>query len=455
MIKKYKWIIGIVMLLTLSGMVSSLCTWLSLSGYIEELKKGGKLVVITRNSPITYYVSSEGSAGFEYDLANAFAKHLGVKVEFKLMDSVAQILEAIEKGEGDIASASLTRTQEREEKYLFGPSYLNIQQQVVCRRGRRIPKNIEGLKNIPLLVIEKSSYEERLKELKTHYPFLKWDTTRELSTEDILEKVWEKEVPCTVADSNIVAINRRYYPELVVAFPITEEQQLAWIIHPKKKFLIQAAEQWLDDFEEENQLAILHDKYYGYVDIFNYVDLSVYRRHIKERLPTLRHLFKKAARKYDIPWSLLAAQSYQESHWNPKAKSPTGVRGVMMLTRRTAKSLGVTNRLDPRQSINGGAKYLKKMLKRLPASIPPSDRLSYALAAYNIGMAHLKDAQILAKRLNKDPSSWRELKQVLPLLSKKKYYKTLKYGYARGIEPVRYVERIYNYRDILEKYLNK
>ena len=170
---------------------------------------------------------------------------------------------------------------------------------------------------------------------------------------------------------------------------------------------------------------------------------------MKSRLPRLEALFKKYAAKHDIPWTLLAAQSYQESHWNRRAKSPTGVRGIMMLTLTTAKEMGVESRLDVEQSIMGGAKYLSRLEKRIPDSVEGEDRWWYALAAYNVGMGHLHDARALARDLDLDPDSWLELKGVLPLLSQKKYYKNLKYGYARGAEPVTYVRQIRNYQNIM------
>ena len=147
--------------------------------------------------------------------------------------------------------------------------------------------------------------------------------------------------------------------------------------------------------------------------------------------------------------TLLAAQAYQESHWNRRAKSPTGVRGIMMLTLTTAKEMGVESRLDAAQSIMGGAKYLYQQQKRIPESVTGQDRWWQALAAYNVGMGHLNDARMLARKLDLDPDNWLELRGVLPLLSQKKYYSELKYGRARGTEPVTYVNRVRNYQNIL------
>jgi membrane-bound lytic murein transglycosylase F len=321
---------------------------------------------------------------------------------------------------------------------------------VVCRRDNgAVPRKVEELVGKNIEVIASSSYVERLQELSQQIPGLKWTEVSDAGTEQLLEKVWLKQIDCTVADSNIVSINRRYYPELLVAFPLAEDQALAWILADNWKHLGPDLEQWLEQIEQNGDLAAIHEKYYGHVDIFDYVDMRQFISRIKTRLPKYREDFVRESKVAGVDWSLLAAQAYQESHWNPHAKSPTGVRGMMMLTLNTAKSVGVKNRLDAKQSIKGGARYLARMIKRVPESVQGENRVWLALAAYNVGFAHLQDARILAEQLGKNPDSWTELKQVLPLLSQKKYYKKLKYGYARGSEPVTYVQRIRDYQQVL------
>ena len=227
------------------------------------------------------------------------------------------------------------------------------------------------------------------------------------------------------------------------------------MLAPKWAGLADELEDWFDNIEDNGFLDSWRERYFGHVEIFDYVDIRAFHRRIKHRLPKYKKTFVKAAEKYKLPWTLLAAQGYQESHWRDNAKSPTGVRGIMMLTLNTAKSVGVKSRLDPVQSIYGGAKYLRRMIKRIPDSVHEDDRVWYALAAYNVGFGHLRDARTLAERLGKNPDRWVDLKEVLPLLAQKQYYKTLKYGYARGTEPVRYVQRIRNYRQVLEQDVNQ
>lgn len=418
---------------------------------LEEIRSKGKLVVLTRYSPTIYYEGPEGPAGYEYEMIKMFAEHLGVGVEIRVLDSVSSILAGIRNGEGDIAAAGLARTEHRAQSFLFGPDYFSVRQQVVCNRYSEKPKNIGELGGVGLLVAESSSYAERLSELQREFPDLRWNITSDYSTEQILEMVAEDKQRCTVADSNVVAINQRYLPSLQVAFPLSEEQELAWIVRDQAKGLQRELDDWFISMERFGHLDRLNDRYYGYGDIFNYVDLAAFHRHMESRLPKYEDMFQEASDQHDLPFDLLAAQGYQESHWNPRAKSPTGVRGIMMLTLTTARGLGVKSRLDPVQSINGGAKYLARILKSIPESVMGDDRLKFALAAYNVGLGHIHDARLLATRMGRNPDTWDGLKTVLPLLSLKKYYKTLQHGYARGTEPVNYVERIISFRDIIRQ----
>lgn len=418
---------------------------------LEAIRKQGTLIVLTRNAPTTYYEGRHGLEGLEYDMATAFAKHLGVEPKFKVMDTVADILAGLTRGEGDIAAAGLTRTPGRELAYLAGPTYQIVEQQVACHRKGKRPKSIAGLSEVNLTVAAESSYLERLQYLQKEYPELTWQVTKTLTTEQLIEQVWERKLDCTVADSNIMAINRRYFPELVVSFHLTEPEPLAWMMQPKAEELKKEVDEWFRLFKESGRLELLLEQYYGFIEIFDYVNTRAYVRRITKVLPRYQLLFQQAAKENALNWTLLAAQSYQESHWNPNAKSPTGVKGMMMLTKPTAREVGIKNRLDPEQSILGGAGYLTRLRDRLPEEIKEPDRTWIALAAYNVGMGHLYDARTLSRRLEKNPDVWRDLSEVLPLLSQKQYYRTLKHGYARGREPVRYVNRIRDYLDILER----
>jgi len=418
---------------------------------LEKIKQRGKLIVLTTNLPTTYYYNRDNNlAGPEYDMTQSFAKSLHVKVEYKVYDSTEAILKALGNKEGDIAAAGLTITNERKKEFDFGPVYQKVNEYLVCHRSPNRIKNIKELNNIKIVVAASSSYIDSLKA----YPDLSWKADKNRNTEALLKQVAEKKIECTISDSTLYNIEHRYHIEIQKKYTLAKRTELAWMLNKHNNDLIAAIKTWFDQYKADNNLSNMLEKYYGYVEIFDYVDTHKFLARVKTRLPKYKKFFIDAANKYNLDPSLLAAQSYQESHWNRKAKSPTGVRGIMMLTQPVARSLGVTNRLNAEQNIYAGAAFQAKM-KKMVANVSEPDRSWLALAAYNIGRGHFRDAQALARKLNKNPDHWAEMKEVLPLLSHKKYYKDLRYGYARGSEPVRYVTRIRNYDELLHRHFGK
>jgi membrane-bound lytic murein transglycosylase F len=261
--------------------------------------------------------------------------------------------------------------------------------------------------------------------------------------------VLDETIDYTITDSIELNLNRRFKTELAIAFTVGEQQQLAWALPKNDDYsLFTEVVNFFGQQQQAGKIAQLIDQYYGHVDDFDYVGARTFMKAAQTELEKYKPLFEEAAGD-ELDWRLLAAMGYQESHWDPKAKSHTGVRGIMMLTLETAKQLGVESRLDPKQSIAGGAKYFKMMLDRLPERIQEPDRTWMALAAYNIGYGHLEDARILTERQGGDPDKWIDVKQRLPMLKQKKYYKQTRFGYARGDEPVDYVTNIRRYYDVL------
>ncbi|MDA7848013.1 membrane-bound lytic murein transglycosylase MltF [Sulfurospirillum sp.] len=427
---------------------------------LQQVKDKKRLDAIVMNSPTVYYFGHDEGAGFEYELLKTYTKEINVDLNITVVNTVAEALEYSRNGVGDITSAAITKSVARENKYMFGPSYYQVQQQMICNRNlyktSKFPSSLEELSGLKILIGKDTTYEKSMQEANQDDNNITYEITDEYSTSQLLEMVANNKIDCTAADSNIFSINQRYYPSLAFAFSLSERESLAWVMREDSKTLKNDMYRWLNRFIQSGGMAKLKDKYYGHINIFNYYNTVVFHKRIKSRLPKYKKDFQDAAKQNDISWIYLAAQSYQESHWNPRAKSHTGVRGMMMLTLPTAKSMGVKSRIDAKQSIYGGAKYLAKMIKRVPQEVKGKDeKMKFALAAYNIGMGHIQDAQVLAKKFHKDPNSWLDVRSVLPLLTQKKYYKQLKFGYARGSEPVRYVDGISEYAQILEQAFKK
>ncbi len=416
---------------------------------LNDIRDTGTLRVLTRNTSTTYYIEHDEPAGPEYDLAKAFADSLGVKLQIIVKDSIGDLLSGLATGEGHLIAAGITRTDTREDTFRFGPDYQSIQQQVVCRRDAPLPTGPEQLAGRSLAIISDSAYEQTLKDWQAAYPGIVWQMSSEHSTEQIMESAARGVVDCVLADSNIVAVNLRYLPELSIAFAAGEPQSLAWVLPSDGGHLEARLHNWLDDEAGAIRLPAILYRYYGHIGIYEPQDLAVYERRIASRLPALRPLFEDHARRHGFAWTLIAAQAYQESHWDSKAVSPTGVRGVMMLTRNTAKAMKVKDRRDPAQSIAGGTRYLARLYARLPADIRPKDRIWFALAAYTLGLGHIQDARALAISLGRDANSWHGMSEILPLLSQKHHYRDLRHGFARGNDAIRYVTRVRNYHDVL------
>ena len=418
---------------------------------IEQIRNSGQLIVVTRNSPTTYYEGADGPAGLEYELAKMFADELGVKLTLLVPESLNDLLKTLTKNTVHIAAAGLTITAEREKLYQFGPPYQEITEQLVYNVANKRPKNLSKIHGGNLEVVANSSHEERLKLLKNTIPNLNWKATYQLESEELLQMVSDNIIEYTIADSNELALNQRFLINLRVAFNISTPQLLAWAMpKTRDKSLYLEVRKFFKKIEGNGELTRLLERAYSHVEDFDYVGTKIFRRHIETRLPRYRAFFEKSAYEQGVDWRLIAAMGYQESHWDPDAISPTGVRGLMMLTLRTAKDLKVKNRLDPEESISGGTRYFKKAWLRIDENVPEPDRTWMAMAAYNVGYGHLQDARKITKKLNKNPDLWIDVKQSLPLLAKKKWHKQTRYGYARGWEPVRYVENIRSYYDILK-----
>ena len=423
---------------------------------LERIQARGELRVATRISPTCYFEGAQGPTGLEYDLVTRFAEELGVTARFVHPRPLRRLLADVRSGRVDMAAAGLTVTPEREQTLRFTRPYQTVTQQLVYRRGGRRPKDMNDLGDGVLEVIADSAHEENLMDLQSSgLDRLRWVASNGLTSEQLLARLDAGEIDYTVVDSNELALNRRFYAHVEPALDISEPQDIAWAFPDwQDSSLADAADAFLAKVEADGTLPNLIAHYYGYTGRLKFVDKRDFWRHVAQRLPAYQPHFEEAAEQVGLDWRLLAAVGYQESHWDPQAVSPTGVRGIMMLTRDTAKQVGAADREDARSSILGGAQYLRHIEAKIPERIPEPDRLWLALAGYNVGFGHLEDARVLTQRQGGNPDRWLDVKQRLPLLSKKAYYSTLKHGYARGREPVTYVENVRNYFDLLVWWTN-
>jgi len=416
---------------------------------MKKINKSGELIVLTRNNAHCYYIYQDKNMGFEYDLAKAFADYLGVKLTIRVTEW-ENLIKEVSEANGDIIAANMTVTKSRQDRVDFSNECLSVQQKIIIHKENTQIKEIIDLKGKTIHVRRGTSYQERLNELNEEGFEINIKEHYDVPTEELIRQVSKKEIEITVADSNIALLNRRYYPDIEIAFPIEEPQSLAWAVRKGEKALLMKINNFFATIKSDGTFSRIYEKYYAGVEIFDYIDLKKFHERIETRLPKYEAIIQEAAKKYGFDWRLITAMIYQESHFDQHARSYTGVRGIMQLTLPTAEEMGVSNRLNPEESIIAGVRYLTKLYQKYKKA-GDGDRLLITLASYNVGHGHIVDAQKLALEMGLNPYIWSSLEKTLPLLRFKKYYKKSKSGYCRGTEPVRYINRILTYYDILKR----
>jgi membrane-bound lytic murein transglycosylase F len=438
-------------LLLFAALLSLLCGCEQPDSLAQILARG-ELVVVSRNGPTTYYLDKNGPVGFEYALAARLAQELGVDLRMETAFNLPDIFTKLQRHQADIAAAGLALTEQRTASYPHTRPYLNTAPLVLSVADTVHPRSIRELGGLNIVVLAGSSHAEMLRSLqKNEAPDLHWEEIDEADTLQLLERLDNGQADLAIVDSSEFTAQQSLYPRLQVAFELTTEQEMVWYLPPQidNARLLALIDNFIQRLQEDGTLVRLREQYLGQPVGISLNRADEFALNMKETLPAFEPLIKQVANEYQMDWQLLAALAYKESQWNPTATSPTGVRGMMMLTEPTARELGVDNRLNAAQSLRGGARYLKDIVRRLPKRIQEPDRTWMALAAYNIGIAHLEDARVLTQRQGGDPNLWQDVMQRLPLLQKTEYFKDTRYGYARGVEALTLVQNVRHYRSIL------
>ena len=419
---------------------------------IAPIAQSGELVVLTVNGPATYFEDAQGLAsGFEYDLAMLFAKELNAKPAFVVIDNPAKIDRLLREGQAHLAAATLARHFDYPGGLAWGPSYFATQHQIVGRVTEAKPKSLSDIGARHVGVIEES-VAEYLLAAPSPTPQHIERLPPGASTADLLEQIVSGKLDFALVESTRYTLARRFFPQTDVAFNVGKPVEYAWLVSQvDKKRIVEAAKPFFDRIRKDGTLKRLVDRYYGHATRFTALDSGTLLERIGSQLPKLKPHFEEAERESGVDWRLIAAIGYQESHWDPLATSPTGVRGLMMLTDETAERVQIKNRLDARDSIVGGARYFALLKEAISPRIAEPDRTWFSLAAYNLGIGHLEDARIVAQRAGLNPDKWQDVRQVLPKLQDPETFGTLKHGYARGGEAMQLVDNIRNYYDILTR----
>jgi membrane-bound lytic murein transglycosylase F len=417
---------------------------------VDQIRQRGELRVVSLNLPTCYYLGAQASEGLEYELASAFAAQLGVKLTMYTAANERALQAELAAGRADIAAASLTSTPEWERVGVAATPYMLIPQLVVYGHNGVRPRDTLQLESARIAVRAGSPQERVLERLKsTVAPHLTWVETAP-SSADPMEDVDSGQADYAISDAREFSFAHHLYPNVLVGFALTRARPAQWIVRRGAPELLTAVNSFFRSLAASGRLAALLQESSGDTRTFAYEESREFQENVTARLPLYRAWFEQAAARSSIDWRLLAAIGYQESKWDPHAHSADGALGVMMLTADTAQAMGIKDRSNPQQSIYAGARYLSQVRQMIPERVAEPDRTWLTVAAYNVGFGHLEDARIITQAQGKNPDSWADVRERLPLLAQERWYGHARRGYARGWEPVQFVDRIQRFLTLLE-----
>jgi membrane-bound lytic murein transglycosylase F len=419
---------------------------------LPGIKKRKVLRVLTRNNAATYFLWRGELMGFEYELAKEFAKQQGVRLQMVVPPSRDQLIPWLMEGKGDLVAASLTIEAELENGVKFSRRVTTVSEIVVTRADDDSINTLEDLAGRTFYVRPSSSYWRSLSKLKDMGIDIDIKPAPEnLETEEIIAKVAQGEYDLTVSDSHILDIELTWREDIKGTLALGDPVSHGWVVRSEDEKLLAAVNRFLKKEYRGLFYNITYQKYFQ--------EPHRILKHVEDRvdrgeggaLSPFDDLVKAQADEHEFDWRLIVAQMYQESRFDPNAKSWAGARGLMQVMPRTARELGVENLKDPEQGIIAGVRYLSWLRDRFESELPVRDRMWFALAAYNAGAGHVRDARRLAKRQGWSSNRWFDnVEKAMLLLSKSKYANNAAHGYVRGSEPVRYVREI---RDRYQAYL--
>jgi len=416
---------------------------------LKHVKLRGKLRVITDYNSTNYFIYKGRTMGFQYEMLQALAKHLGVKLELTVNNDLLSSFEALENGEVDVLGMNLAVTKDRMDKFNFTVPHSQSRQVLVQLKdsiqSSTYVSNQNQLVGKQIHVSEASSFEERLESLSQELGKEIMVESEKLEVEQLISKVANGEITYTIADENVAMVNQAYYPELDIQTPVSFPQNLAWALRKGTNHLTQDINMWLIDFQKSREYKRIYRKYFRSSRIEEML-LSEYFTLKSGKISEYDELLKEKSKIVGWDWRLLSALVYQESNFNPKARSWVGAFGLMQLMPETAYRYDVDTLSSARDNVDAGVKYLKYLEGKLDKTLDDkTDRLQFLLASYNVGLGHILDARRLAVKNGKNPDQWKgSVDYYLLNKAKPEFYNdpVVKYGYCRGEEPYLYVTKI-------------
>ena len=428
---------------------------------LKQIREQGVLKVVTEYNSISYFIYRGQPLGFQFELLQALATHMGLELEVSVSNDLGKNFRDLQEGEIDLIAMNLTVTAERKQYVNFTSPLLQTRQVLVQRKPElwkemnpkqqelNVIRNQLNLAGKTIYVQSGSVYARRLISLSDEIGGGIQISEVQLESEQLIQRVALGEIDYTICDENVGKVNTTYFPQLDVGTVVSFPQNMAWAVQLKSDSLKAEIDEWIDEYKGSRSYTRLHNKYFKNRHTYRNIHSEHYALS-SGKISNFDEILKEESELIQWDWRLLASMVYQESRFNPEAVSWAGAFGLMQLMPRTAQNYGVNQQSSPRSQVEAGVKFIQWLEDRFRESIPDEEeRTRFILAAYNIGYGHIQDARRLAEKNGDDPNVW--IDNVESWLLKKsdpEYYndKVVKYGYARGIETYNYV------REVLERY---
>ncbi len=439
---------------------------------LPEIRERGELVAITSYSPISYFIYHGQPMGYEYELLQLLGEHMDLPVNIKLARGIGEMIEMLEEGEGDLIAYSLTVTANRRERLAFTEP-MNVTQQVLVQRKpddwqqmrlheieNELIRSAIDLDGKTIHVRKGSAYVTRMEHLSREIggEIEIIEAPGEVTTEELIRMVAEGEIEYTISDENIASINAAFYRNIDIETPVSLPQQTAWAVRPTSPELLETINAWLLKAQNDADYYVIYNKYYENRRAFSSRYASDYFPITGGSISPYDEILREQSEQINWDWRKLAALVYQESQFRPRARSWAGAVGLMQLMPRTAREFGATDPYNPEQNIQAGVKFLQWLDDYWREHIEDEEeRLKFVIASFNVGQGHVQDARRLAEKYDADPDIWNDnVERFMLKKSNPDYYnaEVVSFGYASGIEPVTYVENIYNLYEHYKKFID-
>lgn len=413
---------------------------------LEDIRAEGKLVALTDLSSSSYFVYRGVPMGFEYEVLKAFAEHIGVRLEMKIVDDMDRVIYRLQDGQGDIIAANYTITGDRLRLVSFSDPVLETHQVLIQRASDSVVTEPSQLRGKTIHVRVESSFHNRLRNLMNEIGgIIDIRAAGQRSTEDLIRDVSEGRIDFTVADHNVALLNQTYYPNIDINTSLSLKQEIGWAMRQTSTELLDSLNAWFEGFKKTPRFAMIHLKYFKARSRLRERVTSEYSSVGGKRISPYDEAIKKESERLGWDWRLLAAMIHRESNFNAEAESWMGAVGLMQLIPETAEHYGVDSLSHPQQNIHAGVSYLVKLQDYwMRQGLSSTQLYCFTLASYNVGLGHILDACRLAEKHQRSRKDWSQVSTFLRLKSEREFYTdpVVKHGYCRGSEPVAYVDNI-------------